>query len=838
MKSTKSQERIGEEKTINDNEKKDRIRDKNTSNANNTSKDEVNSYFYSQKRRNRHSNLYSLDVYIHEVIHFVHKATNTQLANDCCVGFRLWEYPFMYLQKKDPYENERMENIMFKESFRNTTVYNDPMYRQQANTSSHKVLFRIGKSLVFKMEKDELNQYLQTLPLYVYLFILTVPPFDGTNNVEYCKPVLLGSFQVLLRDLEINDVEDETITPKRVISGTFNLKNDRGYDIGIIDMDIRLRKLSSESLSHFSQYLTDNFTNTFSLQRPMTLGGPFTKVPQTQNFMDGSKLSGAVTTKPVLTVTDKTFQSLHKHNNNSVFIGYKDSISDTKQITNTRGEFDALSQMVDQYQNSQIQSKLMKGQIEQQLAQMTVQLTDIARRLNKQVVIEKPVIITTTDKEEIQQEIKKKKKVKKKEGVLYTNRSNSTSKTNNTKKQGSSGAITTGRDTTSYLTRPTKNWFNSNKASPSPKHVTKVIKTSPQPTKAKKKEETSKIKEKKNIVKEVKETKLNTSTDSSSSDSSKSSNSSTKTTKVIKNDKKLKVTEDNNQNDSDYITIPVELYKTIKNNNDRYNNLQKSYQLIMEEFMDQPEKIFSTMERVDTAGMSEKEKELLIYQTKLIHLLKENYANIKKNREMSGTIKPLAKEAIRKINNPSPKSSPPTSSRSSTVNETMSTPISTGSVIVQRRISPTEEEKNEGKAEASIVISSIPNTVNTNASNSFVYETAKLNIASIDSFDTSFKSFKEDFEDANESALSPSKEVNQEDTFKVVNVEKNETDEKKEESEEEEFEDFDTDFEPSGLEEKVNTEKDENEDEHQEDTTLHSVDYSQIEDRNYEDERI
>jgi hypothetical protein len=56
-----------------------------------------------------------------------------------------------------------------------------------------------------------------------------------------------------------------------MLSGTFNIQSDRGFDIGVIDVNFCLRKLNRELMPNFSQYLSGaNFTRTFTLNR--TLG--------------------------------------------------------------------------------------------------------------------------------------------------------------------------------------------------------------------------------------------------------------------------------------------------------------------------------------------------------------------------------------------------------------------------------------------------------------------------------------------------------------------------------------------------------------------------------------
>jgi hypothetical protein len=103
------------------------------------------------------------------------------------------------------------------------------------------------------------------------------------NDNDQVKPNLIGTVTIPMVDLDLPEVEGEL--PKRVLSGSFDLVNDHDFKIGLIDVDIRLRKLPQSRLSTFDSSIksfyetadqkTSRESNpalrtTFSLQRPMT----------------------------------------------------------------------------------------------------------------------------------------------------------------------------------------------------------------------------------------------------------------------------------------------------------------------------------------------------------------------------------------------------------------------------------------------------------------------------------------------------------------------------------------------------------------------------------------
>ncbi|EFC43232.1 predicted protein [Naegleria gruberi] len=557
----------------------------------------------------------------------------------------------MYIQKPEgPYgRDDTQENRMFKEGFKQTSFYGTGMMKNQEKVSSHNMLFRTGKSVVFSMERMELGQYIQTLPLYVFLFILTASPTDMTYGGSMAdpnmgrgnwKPVLIGSVSIPLNELKVSDEIDapkgERIPQKRTISGTFTIKNDRGYDVGVIDMDVRLRSLvKAGPIDNFNEYLTQNFSKSFSLQRPMTDGGPHSGTMDKSLRMQ----TGAVTRNPLFTVTDNTFQNQPVQNTYNPMLG-----------TMANGEMGALSTLVQHYKDTQAQTIMMRGQIENQINTMANQLADISRQLKG-------------EPQRFVEERQTKKKVKKKSitssgKVLNTqpikrpssaNPSRPSSLSNSTKTVDSLSMrkknVTLGRNTNSYLEQPTKDWYHvlhgtstvrkpqsassstkssvSKKKTVTPSSATSSMKTSKKVDKSVRLEE--------ELARHVLEN-----LHQQQEDDEREGTTMSGLIPQLADTLKLLARKSQKQEEEpeEMITIPSELYKTIKENNDRYNNLQRSYQAIMEEFVDNPNKLFSSMTRVDTRGMSFREKELWKNQNKLITLLRDNYNQIKKENGM------------------------------------------------------------------------------------------------------------------------------------------------------------------------------------------------------------
>ncbi|KAG2382084.1 hypothetical protein C9374_005876 [Naegleria lovaniensis] len=499
------------------------------------------------------------------------------LSNDCCIGFRLWDFPLMYVQKPEgPYTNaDTLEARMFKESFTSTAFYKSDV-RDQENYSSHNIMFRTGKSIVFSMKREELGIYVQTLPLYVFLFILTSTNMDGTDLPFGWKPVLIGSVNIPLHDLKVFEEVDapkrQLVQQKKTLSGTFTMKNDRGYDVAVIDMDVRLRQLSPQPGLTCNDTMTSNISKMFSLQRPLTMGGPNSKVMDITTKLQ----TGAVTRNPLLTVTDSIFPSA----NNTLHT--KGNLQATLHGKGMTGEFGALSSMVQQYKHNQQQTKMMKGQIEAQLASMTAQLSQITTQL------------------------KEKSKKSKKSKVLYTDKKAI---------QVKSSSVTKKPD-------PSRDY----KVTLEEELAERVIKKLQQQRYDTIKDDERQGTTLSGVIPHLTDTMTNKENESSSA---------------------RELSEDTT---NEYITIPCELYRTIKENNDRYNNLQQSYQMIMDEFMDNPSKLFSSMTKIDTRGMSLREKELWKNQNKLINLLKDNYEAIKLEKDLHAL--KASKQPVKEVSTP------------------------------------------------------------------------------------------------------------------------------------------------------------------------------------------
>jgi hypothetical protein len=227
---------------------------------------------------------YSLDVYISHVIHYGFETVSPTYLNDCCIGFRLWDYPLIYVQSNDGQSHMKLPQREFEESLRG---YSKTMTLNSAHPEimkQHKIRFDSGKSCMFKMTNAALTRNLTTSPLYIFLFVLTL---TQDNQV---KPNLIGSVSIPIVELDLSNIPDENGTdlPKRVISGTYNLISDKDYNIGLIDLDVRLRKLPHSRISDFSTNLSSfnetmfhaktmssafqsGTSTTFSLQRPMSV---------------------------------------------------------------------------------------------------------------------------------------------------------------------------------------------------------------------------------------------------------------------------------------------------------------------------------------------------------------------------------------------------------------------------------------------------------------------------------------------------------------------------------------------------------------------------------------
>ncbi len=210
--------------------------------------------------------------------HYGFETVSPTFLNDCCVGFRLWDYPLIYIQTTDGHSNLTPNQQEFDASLRSYSQTLTRSVSEPENLKHHRIKFNAGKSCVFRMSKTNLTKNLSTSPLYVFLFVLTL------NDNDQVKPNLIGTVTIPMVDLDLPEVEGEL--PKRVLSGSFDLVNDHDFKIGLIDIDIRLRKLPQSRLSTFDSSIksfyetadqktsressTPALRTTFSLQRPMT----------------------------------------------------------------------------------------------------------------------------------------------------------------------------------------------------------------------------------------------------------------------------------------------------------------------------------------------------------------------------------------------------------------------------------------------------------------------------------------------------------------------------------------------------------------------------------------
>nr|CAG4716070.1 unnamed protein product [Naegleria fowleri] len=877
----------------------------------------------------REEKLWSLDVYIHEVIHFIYKSTNPMLSNDCCVGFRLWDFPLMYIQKPEgPYTNaDTLETRMFKESFSASTFYKSQV-RDQESYSSHNMLFRTGKSIVFSMKRDELGIYVQTLPLYVFLFILTATKMDGVDHKLGWKPVLIGSVHIPLHELkvfeEVDTPKGQQIPQRKTISGTFSMKNDRGYDVAVIDMDVRLRQLSPQPGYAFNDCMTNDITKTFSLQRPLTPGGPNSKAMDLTLKLQ----TGAVTRNPLLTVSDKVLQSTNNLITSKGNIHY----GLDKGVT---GELGTLSSLVHHYKQNQQQTKIMKGQIEAQIAAMTAQLSHISSQLKEKTKV---------------------KKSKKSDKVLYTESIKRPSSTTAVRPQSTSSVSSkrhkspsishrkvsqTKEETLRRVTHSTTKQRPSSACS----KVTSQKLTKPSAT-IQQKRPSSKLKSpslknyedaQRRIEEELAQRVINNLQQQYSTMKDDERQGTTlsgvipqlaDTFKLLNNQNETLADESQNDATNEYITIPCELYKTIKDNNDRYNNLQKSYQLIMDEFMDNPSKLFSSMTKIDTRGMSLREKELWKNQNKLITLLKENYDAIKQEKDLqalkapkqptkatlqveeveesltsSTTTSARSERNVTKEN--SVGSEQRISSRQTSMESLMLSKSSPRSVLLEpvKQKEPIKASPSNQHQENNVSLSNVHESDDYETSSKFnitneeentelklpkvtssaSFETSTLdthenqennnlkevpnsisvndNAASIAITNSSFEDFDEDFEtsqtmdSSSKATFIPPPTSSQSDTlrsdhdFAVVQVQNNERRPANTSVQEEEFEDFEeNEFEHAVQNQVVEEEDDEDvtyeeqQEGHQEPSdeneVVHSIDYSGIEERAEEEDRI
>lgn len=121
---------------------------------------------------NSHSFRWSLDVYIHYIFYFPpepHTLLDALLRP--CIGVRVWEYPLLY--------------------FKPSEIDRDPQSY---------ITFNSGKSCIMLKKRSELQQCLNTSPIYIMLF-----DFPEKNR----KPILVGAHGLMLKNLEIPTSTDQ-----------------------------------------------------------------------------------------------------------------------------------------------------------------------------------------------------------------------------------------------------------------------------------------------------------------------------------------------------------------------------------------------------------------------------------------------------------------------------------------------------------------------------------------------------------------------------------------------------------------------------------------------------
>jgi hypothetical protein len=153
-------------------------------------------------------NLYSLDIFVKYAVHLITDqntfSSNPSIldANNCCIGFRLWDFPLLYINQKNgygslvPFNKTEREQYSFKESV---------TARNYSGQHEQRVDVHCGKSCVFKMSEDNLRRNIIANPLYAFLFTLSPDEFNS-------RPILLGSTSINLESLGIPDTVDPTLT--------------------------------------------------------------------------------------------------------------------------------------------------------------------------------------------------------------------------------------------------------------------------------------------------------------------------------------------------------------------------------------------------------------------------------------------------------------------------------------------------------------------------------------------------------------------------------------------------------------------------------------------------
>ncbi len=99
---------------------------------------------------------YSFDVYVSHIVHYEFETVSPTYLNDCCIGFRLWDYPLIYVQSNDGQSHLNPNQREFEESLRAYANRTPHTPVSPEAMKQNRIRFNSGKSCMFKMTKGML----------------------------------------------------------------------------------------------------------------------------------------------------------------------------------------------------------------------------------------------------------------------------------------------------------------------------------------------------------------------------------------------------------------------------------------------------------------------------------------------------------------------------------------------------------------------------------------------------------------------------------------------------------------------------------------------------------